>query len=79
MSKKGHTDQRSTAVWYFVGATFLFVLPNQLFTDSDGWVRTVFIVFGIVAMAAGFAQMRREFAGRRRAARSGDGASRPAA
>lgn len=31
--------QTPIAIWYFVGATFIFALPMTLFPDMEWWVR----------------------------------------
>lgn len=55
-----------TAVWYFIGATFIFTMPNLLFPDLAWWSRFVFIGLGFAVMVAGFVQLRKELAARRR-------------
>jgi uncharacterized membrane protein YoaK (UPF0700 family) len=53
-----------TAVWYFVGATFLFA--GTTIFGHDGWpaVRILGTVLGLVVLVAGFVVMRREFRAR---------------
>lgn len=57
----GQNRPSQQAVWYFIGATFIFVLPNTLFDDLSGWPRFAFIALGILVLIAGFVQLRREF------------------
>lgn len=61
-----------TSVWYFVGAVFIFAVPNLLFPDIELWARIGVIALGFAVMSAGFVQLRREMAARR------DGDSRAA-
>jgi hypothetical protein len=61
-----------TSVWYFVGAVFIFAVPNLLFRDIEPWARIGIIALGFAVMIAGFVQLRREMTARR------DGDSGPA-
>jgi hypothetical protein len=50
-----------TSVWYFVGATFIFVSPSLFFRDLNSpWLTFGTIAVGLVVMAAGFRVMARE-------------------
>jgi len=80
----GQTRQQQpqqTAVWYFIGAVFIFTLPNMLFPDLAGWARILFITSGVIIMVAGFVQLRRDLQLNRPAApargRGGNGDSGP--
>lgn len=53
------------AVWYFIAATFIFTLPNLLYPDMPLWLRILFVVIGILIVAAGGAQFAKEIHGRR--------------
>lgn len=66
------TPQSATAVWYFVGATFIFAMPNLLFGDLAWWARIAFIALGFVVMIAGFFQLRRELAAKRQGTDPGE-------
>ncbi|UVI36852.1 hypothetical protein [Brevibacterium spongiae] len=68
MERTEKPKQNQTAVWYFIGAVFIFTAPNLLFDGLDGWGRALFFAVGIVVMVAGFVQMRREVLANRRAA-----------
>lgn len=50
----------STAVWYFVGATFLFAGPLIFGVNDFGFFRIITLVLGAVVMVAGFVVLRRE-------------------
>lgn len=58
------TQPSQQAVWYFAGATFLFVFSSTLFDSSSGWLRFAFTALGILAMVAGFVRLRREMRAR---------------
>lgn len=58
--------QDSTAVWYFIAATFILTLPNLLFPDMHVAVRVAIVLVGIVIMALGFVHLRGELAARDR-------------
>lgn len=66
-----------TAVWYFIGATFILTMPNLLFPDLAWWSRFVFIGLGFAVMVAGFVQLRRELGAQRRTDAAGDDPTRP--
>jgi hypothetical protein len=64
----GMDDKRpyagGTAVWYFVGATFLFA-GTFFYGDEGGPVlRIVGIVLGFVVLVAGFVVFRKEYRAR---------------
>ena len=40
-TSRRNTEPPQIAIWYFVGATFLFVAPTLFFPDADLWVRIV--------------------------------------
>ena len=63
------------AVWYFVGATFAFALPNLLYPDMVFWMRILFFVVGAALMIAGGVRLGQEIAARR-AGRGPDGENR---
>lgn len=62
-----NNQQTSTALWYFVGGTFCFALPTTLFQGLPWWARIAFAVVGFVVLIAGFVQLNREMAAKRRA------------
>ncbi|MDR2294861.1 MAG: hypothetical protein LBE05_06615 [Microbacterium sp.] len=64
MSTAGKGRQE-TSVWYFVGAVFIFAVPNLLFRDIELWARIGVIALGFAVMIAGFVQLRREMTARR--------------
>lgn len=66
MSETNERDQTSSAVWYFVGATFILTVPNLMFHDLAWWARIGFMLLGFGVMIAGFAQWRRELTQNRR-------------
>lgn len=53
-----------TAVWFFVGATFIFAAPTIVFDDAPPWVRWVTLTVGLVVVAGGV-QLGREVTQRR--------------
>ena len=59
-------ENSSTAVWYFIAATFILTMPNLLFPDLPLWGRVGYFVAGLVVMAMGGVVFRRELRGRRR-------------
>lgn len=60
MTAKERDGTTSASIWYFLGAVFVFVLPNQLFAGLDWWLRMLFIAVGVAMIVAGFVQLRRE-------------------
>ena len=62
MSKSNTTAQ--VAVWYFVGATFLFVTPILFIPDAPLWLRVVSLILGVIVMIAGGVQFAREISQR---------------
>ena len=48
------------AVWYFVGATFVFGAPAAFLPDPAPWVRLVFLVIGFALVVIGGVQLGRE-------------------
>jgi hypothetical protein len=69
--------QSQTAVWYFIGAVFIFTSPNLAIDSLDGRGRAVFCIAGIIVIIAGFVQMRREALANRRSKPGGNGADEP--
>lgn len=67
--------QGSTAVWYFIAAVFVLVLPNLLFPDVNLVLRIVILVAGVALMAVGFVHLRRETSAKNGPAED-DGSSR---
>ena len=66
--RRGNEESQapSTAVWYFVAATFLFS-GSMIYGDAGGpALRIVGLVIGAVIFAAGVVVLRRELAGRNR-------------
>lgn len=61
------TTPPQTAVWYFLGATFVFLAPTLLFRGADPWVNIATLVLGIVLLAVGIAVLVREQRQRRAA------------
>lgn len=51
-----------TAVWYFIGATFMFALGPMVFSAGDpgAWQVAVFVILGMVVMACGVVVFVRE-------------------
>lgn len=64
-------EQQQIAVWYFVGATFVFGMPAAFLTDPAPWVRLVFLVIGFALVVAGGVQLGRELRQRRGSGRAG--------
>lgn len=54
------TTPPQTAVWYFLGATFVLISPTLLFRGADVWVNIVTLVVGIALLAMGIAVFIRE-------------------
>lgn len=50
----------SGTVWYFIGATFIVVLPMLMFPSSPWWVRVTSIAIGGALIAVGIRRLRRE-------------------
>lgn len=50
----------SIAVWYFVGATFVFAAPVIFFPEAPWWVRLTSITVGLVVTVLGGIQLGRE-------------------
>ena len=70
MSHRTTTPQ--TAVWYFVGATFMFVSPTLIFQGSDLlWLRLLTLGAGLITLTSGILVWTREQQ-QRRAARDAD-------
>ncbi|MBG6215301.1 hypothetical protein RCH23_003241 [Cryobacterium sp. CAN_C3] len=75
MSHRTTTPQ--TAVWYFVGATFMFVSPTLIFQGSDLlWLRLLTLVAGLITLTSGILVWTREQR-QRRAARDADSPEQP--
>jgi hypothetical protein len=55
-----------TAHWYFIGATFIFAMPQMLLGDAPVWARVGLFALGILVMCAGGLQLRRDMRERRR-------------
>ena len=53
------------AVWWFVGATFIFAAPALFSFDAPVWARVVLLVAGFVAVICGGIQLGRELRQRR--------------
>lgn len=68
MTSPEQTDDapQPTAHWYFIGATFLFAMPQLLFPAAPVWARVGLFVLGMLVMAAGGLQLRRDKSERRR-------------
>ena len=58
-------DTPQIAIWYFVGATFLFAAPALFFPDADQWVRIALLAAGFLAIVGGGIQLGREIRLRR--------------
>ncbi|KAA9084148.1 hypothetical protein [Microbacterium radiodurans] len=65
MSNDRNQGQASSSLWYFIGATFIFAMPNLMFGDLAWWARLALLVLGLAVMAAGFVQLRREMRAKR--------------
>ncbi|MFE1645225.1 hypothetical protein ACFM35_06600 [Microbacterium sp. P01] len=50
----------STAVWYFVGATFIFISPILFFRDAGAWLNILTVAVGAAVFGAGMVVFRRE-------------------
>lgn len=48
------------AVWYFVGATFIFAAPALFVPEAEIWLRVLLLAAGFVAVIAGGIQLGRE-------------------
>lgn len=55
----------NTAVWYFVGATFLFAGPTIFSFGDNGFLRVLTLVLGAVVFVCGIIVFRREQLSRR--------------
>lgn len=64
-SSQAKTESPQVAIWYFVGATFIFAAPALLFPDAELWVRIIVFAAGFLAIVAGGVQLGREIAERR--------------
>lgn len=53
------------AVWYFIGATFLFVAPILFVTDAPLWLRILSLMLGGIVMVIGGVKFAREITQRR--------------
>ncbi|WP_236967688.1 hypothetical protein [Microbacterium aurantiacum] len=56
---------QQVAVWYFIAATFIFVMPGLMFPDAAAWVRILLFVAGLLVIAAGGIQFAKEIRERR--------------
>ena len=65
MSSDHDQGQTSSSLWYFIGATFIFAMPNLMFGDLAWWARLALLALGLAVMAAGFVQLRREMRAKR--------------
>lgn len=59
MTARENTPASGT-VWYFIGATFIVVLPMLMFPSSPWWVRVASIAIGGALIAVGIRRLRRE-------------------
>ena len=59
-------ESGGTAVWYFVGATFLFAGSTFLGSADDGGASPFGVVAGVVVLVAGLWVFAREIKGRRK-------------
>lgn len=62
---RGDAQPQQIAIWYFVGATFLFAAPALFFPDADVWVRIVLFAAGFLVIIVGGVQLGREIRHRR--------------
>lgn len=53
------------AVWFFIGATFVFAAPVIFFPDAPFWLRLVTLGLGMLLVIGGGVQLGREIRGRR--------------
>ena len=65
-----NTGTPQIAVWYFVGATFIFAAPALFFPGAQPWVRVALFIAGFLVIVAGGIQLGREITQRRN--RSGE-------
>jgi hypothetical protein len=55
------TSTPHTAVWYFIGATFIFAAPTIFFRDADlPWLLVAALVLGFAVFAGGIVVFVRE-------------------
>jgi hypothetical protein len=66
-SSQAGNETPQIAIWYFVGATFLFAASVTFFPDAQLWVRIILWVAGFIAVLGGGVQLAREIAHRRAA------------
>lgn len=78
MSENNAGQPASTALWYFVGATFVFALPSAMFPGLPWWARLALALAGFVVLVAGFVQLRRESLAKRRSDARDDSTPPPA-
>ncbi|MET0297220.1 MAG: hypothetical protein ABW024_07450 [Microbacterium sp.] len=53
------------AIWYFVGATFVFAAPVIFFPDAGVWLRIATLALGFALIVVGGIQLGREITQRR--------------
>lgn len=53
------------ALWFFLGATFVFAAPVIFFPDAPFWLRMVTLGIGMLLVVGGGIQLGREVRGRR--------------
>ncbi|GAA1683210.1 hypothetical protein GCM10009807_28810 [Microbacterium lacus] len=59
-SSQSIQDTPNIAVWYFVGATFIFAAPALFMPEAEIWLRALLLAAGFVAVIAGAIQLGRE-------------------
>lgn len=60
-----NSSQPQIAVWFFVGATFVFAAPLLFFPEAAWWARIVSLGVGFVLVVCGGIQLGRELRTRR--------------
>jgi protein-S-isoprenylcysteine O-methyltransferase Ste14 len=59
-SSQSTSDTPNIAVWYFVGATFIFAVPALFMPEAEIWLRVLLFSAGFVAVIGGGIQLGRE-------------------
>lgn len=65
MTSNSNTSTPQIAVWYFVGATFVFAAPALFFPEAPLWVRIACFALGVLVVVGGGLQLSREIRQRR--------------
>ena len=65
MTSNRISSTSQSAVWWFIGATFLFIAPTLLFRTAPAWVMFLCLALGFIALVTGGIQLGREIRRRR--------------